>query len=211
MSARCLDVRFWISTASNWSLIPGIAQSKNRQLTVRRLVRHGHREHCNWSIGPSHPWLPFASTTSTVDITTLATLPRVTFPPFPPLPNPYPPFHAQAAISAYNLGPEFSRATASSFPPPSLATPPPRSRNPLCATNRHRFPIGHVLLRGTLRPETEPFPVFYPRTGQAWYHSWSRICRDFSINLLRNKLSADVKRPSPRTSVSRVQRCRISL
>lgn len=33
---------------------------------------HGHREDCNWSIGPCHPWLPFASTTSTVDITRLA-------------------------------------------------------------------------------------------------------------------------------------------
>lgn len=69
-----LDGCFWVRAASNWSLIPGIAQSKNRQRTVRRLVDYGHREHCNWSIGPSHPWLPFASTISTVDITTLTTL-----------------------------------------------------------------------------------------------------------------------------------------
>lgn len=146
LSARCLDVGFWVRAASNWSLIPGIAQSKNRQHTVRRLVDHGHREHCNWSIGPSHPWLPFASTISTVDITTLTTLPpRVTFllsltlirlrlrsfvrsfvspaahthTPLlfpPPSTSPLYPFHAPAAISAYNLdGLESSGATASSF------------------------------------------------------------------------------------------------
>lgn len=136
LSARCLDVGLWVRAASNWSLIPGIAQSKNRQHTVRRLVDYGHREHCNWSIGPSHPWLPFASTISTVDITTLTTLPRA----LPSLPYAYryrltyplPLSRTHAAISAYNLGPEFSRATASSsftLPPsrdielPTVATP----------------------------------------------------------------------------------------
>lgn len=114
-SARCLEARLWVSAASNCPLIPGIAQSKNRQHTVRRLVGHGHREHCNWSIGPSHPWLPFASTTSTVDITTLplylpfclslarthALDPFFSSPPFT---------HATLAIS-WNLGPLFSRPT----------------------------------------------------------------------------------------------------
>lgn len=71
-STWCVHVHLWVPMASNWSLIPGIAQSKNRQRTVRRLVGHGHREDCNWSTSSSHPWLPFASTTSTVDITRLA-------------------------------------------------------------------------------------------------------------------------------------------
>jgi len=63
-----VHVRLWVPMASNWSLIPGIAQSKNRQRTAKRLVGYGHREDCNWSTSPSHPWLPFASTVFTVDI-----------------------------------------------------------------------------------------------------------------------------------------------
>jgi len=41
--------------ASNWSLIPDIAQSKNRQRTASRLVGYGHREDCNWSTMPESP------------------------------------------------------------------------------------------------------------------------------------------------------------
>lgn len=63
-----VHVRLWVPMASNWSLIPGIAQSKNRQRTAERLVGYGHREDCNWSTSPSRPWLPFASTVFTVDI-----------------------------------------------------------------------------------------------------------------------------------------------
>jgi len=71
-STWCVHIHLWVPMASNWSLILTIAQSKNRQRTARRLVGHGHREDCNWSIGPCHPWLPFASTTSTVDTMWLA-------------------------------------------------------------------------------------------------------------------------------------------
>lgn len=77
-----VHVHLWVSMASNWSLIPGIAQSKNRQRTARRLVGHGHHEDCNWSTGSCHPWLPFASTISTVDIMLLAIPePRICSPP----------------------------------------------------------------------------------------------------------------------------------